>query len=201
MRAMLADSPEFRLVGEAASGEEAVSMTATLRPDIVLLDVEMPGMSGYGTALALFQLEPPHPIVLAWTVSESTDDLIRMMRAGCAGYILKDVGPQELARAVNAATRGDTPVPRRLIPDVISRAPLPLDVAAESDTVLTPREEAILKSIAKGSSSKEISSALGISRRSVETHLSNIYRKLGVMSRGQAVREGLRQGLLASIDF
>ena len=200
MKAMLADSSEFRLVGEASTGREGIRLAKELRPDIVLLDVEMPGESGPDTARAIIGLGGWTPAILAWTVSDSADDLIMMMRAGCSGYILKDVGPQELFRAVDAATRGDTPVPRRLIPEVIQRAPAPQPAEADVSGI-TPREIAVIRALARGFSSKEIGRNLGISKRSVETHLSNIYRKLGVSSRGQAVRSALQRRIIEFDDF
>lgn len=201
MRAILDDVPNMRQVGEAASGAEAVELTRRLHPDIILLDVEMPNMSGVDTAKAIFDLGPPVPMVIAWTVSDAGDDLLRMMRAGCSGYILKDVGPQELSRAVKAATDGGTPIPRRLIPDLLARAVLPVPDGSRDPVSLTPREIVVLKQLAIGSSSKEIASRLRISPRSVETHLENLYRKLSVGSRGQAVRVALKRGLLTAADF
>ena len=201
MRAMLADSSQFRLVGEAASGEEAVRIAKALRPDVILLDVEMPGQSGPETAQAILRIDGIRPLILAWTVSDATDDLIRMMHAGCSGYILKDVGPQELVQAVNAALRGDSPLPRRLLPELIARVPTPQAKGADGAVELTSREVDVLRAIARGMSSKEIGRDLNISRRSVETHLTNLYRKLNVTSRGQAVRSALKLGLLETGDF
>src|SRR5690349_1412030 len=117
---MLAASPELRLVGEASSGAEALRVFQALKPDLVLMDVHMPDMDGPATARALVARAPGTKI-LAWTVSESSDDLLRMMQAGCAGYVLKDSGPSELTSALMAALRSESPVPRRMIPDVLRR--------------------------------------------------------------------------------
>jgi len=200
MRTILAEADGLRQVGEASDGLEAIELVIRFRPDVVLLDVEMPGLSGAETARAIFELGPPRPTVIAWTVSDAADDLIRMIRTGCSGYILKDVGPQELVRAVRAALTGDLPMPRRLIPDVIAKAIIPSDDGNTVD-VLTPRELLMLRRLASGESSKQIAGNLHISRRSVDTHLHNLYRKLRVSSRGQAVRAGLKQGILTAEDF
>ena len=176
-----------------------MALYSQLRPDIVLLDVQMPEMSGPDTAARLLQLDPEATIV-AWSVSDDSDDLVRMMQAGCAGYILKDVGPQEMGRALSAALRGDSPIPRKLVVDVLRRAqpssPVTSDVPA-----LSAREAEVLKLLGKGHQSKEIAQSLGISTRSVDTHLRNLYRKLEVRSRGEAVGKALRVGLLATGDL
>src|SRR5207245_10097183 len=110
-RAMLAESTDMRLCGEAASGEEALKAMPVLKPDLVLMDVHMPGMDGpLATKTLLAQF--PGTKVIAWTVSEASDDLLRMMQAGCSGYVLKDVGPSELQHASLSAVRSERPVPR-----------------------------------------------------------------------------------------
>jgi DNA-binding NarL/FixJ family response regulator len=200
VRAMLEGSPGFKLVGEATNGEEGVRLCAQLQPDIVLIDVDMPGMDGAQTAHAISSSESP-PVLLAWTVSDSSEDLIRMIRAGCAGYALKDSGPQELERALEAAFRGEMPVPRRLIPDIISRAVAPMERGNEPAPKLSGREMDVLKLAAKGLATKDIAVEIGISRRSVDSHLSSVYRKLDVASRGQAVHQALVRGLIGADDI
>lgn len=202
VRAMLEGSPGFKLVGEATNGEEGVRLCAQVRPDIVLIDVDMPGMDGAATAQAIIAAAgPAAPVLLAWTVSDSSEDLIRMIRAGCAGYCLKDAGPQELERALEAAFRGDMPVPRKLIPDVIARAVAPAERVQEPTPKLSNRELEVLRLAAKGRATKDIATVIGISRRSVDSHLSNVYRKLDVVSRGQAVHQALLRGLIGADDF
>src|SRR2546430_10345332 len=117
---MLSTTPELKFAGEASSGPDALKAMDSLKPDLVLMDVHMPLMDGPSTAKALLAKHPTTKIV-AWTVSESSDDLLRMMRAGCSGYVLKDVGPGELQRALLSALRSESPVPRRMIPEVLRR--------------------------------------------------------------------------------
>lgn len=200
-KAILSASKAFSFVGEASSGPEGVRLCQALKPDIVLLDVEMPQVDGATTAKLIKELDVPQPTIVAWTVSESGDDLIRMMRAGCAGYVLKDAGPEELRRALEAAVRGESPVPRRLIPQVLARAVAPPVHEEDDGAELSGRETEVLKMVARGQATKEIARDLGISRRSVDTHLANLYRKLGVSARGQAVAAALRRGLLGTDDF
>ena len=197
---MLLGNPDFVIIGEASSGAEGIRLCRALAPDVVLLDVDMPHMDGAETARAIFQTAPPHPTVLAWTVSDTGDDVIRMIRAGCAGFILKDAGPDELMRAIHSGLRGEMPIPRKTIPDILARAVTPPQRSAAGDTELSVREAEVLKGLARGESTKALARDLAISPRSVDGHLSNLYRKLGVSSRGQAVRQGLQRGLLSPED-
>src|SRR5207244_8437856 len=130
------------------SGREALDAVASLSPDLVLMDVHMPGMDGPEVTTALLAQHPDIKIV-AWTVSESSDDLLRMMRAGCSGYVLKDVGPTELQRALSAALRSESPVPRRMIPEVLRRVAASTPLSA-GKVNLPSRETQVLRGVAKG---------------------------------------------------
>jgi DNA-binding NarL/FixJ family response regulator len=188
------------MVGEASSGQEAIRAVETLRPDLVLMDVHMPEMDGPATAKALLDKFPDTKII-AWTVSESSDDLLRMMRAGCAGYVLKDVGPAELQRALLSALRSESPVPRRMIPDVLRRVAETTPLSRGSAVALTSREMQILRGVAKGHTTKRLSKDLGIAAPSIETHLRNIFHKLHVNNRGEAVSSALKLGLISLADL
>jgi len=198
-RAMLSEIKGLRLVAEASSGREALDLYPQIKPDIVLLDVQMPDLSGPETAARLAMINNEVTIV-AWSVSDDTDDLIRMMQAGCAGYVLKDVGPQEMGRALLAAVRGEAPIPRHLVRDALLRA-VPPDSDPEVPPTLSPRELQILRALSRGRATKQIAADLGIGARSVDTHLRHVYRKLDVRSRGEAVNRGLRLGLLSASDL
>jgi DNA-binding NarL/FixJ family response regulator len=199
-RAMLGSTPDLRFVGEASSGAEALKAVESLRPDVVLMDVHMPTMDGPTTAKALLTKYPAARIV-AWTVSESSDDLVRMMKAGCSGYVLKDVGPAELQRALLAALRSESPVPRRMIPDVIKRVTEAAPLPGEARVALTSREIQVLRAIAKGHTTKRLALDLGLAPPSVETHLRNIFKKLGASNRGEAVSAALKVGLITLADL
>jgi DNA-binding NarL/FixJ family response regulator len=201
VRAMLDTIPTFELVGEAASGEEGVKVCQRTHPDIVLLDVDMPGRDGAATARDILNQTHPKPVILAWTVSDSSEDLIRMIRAGCVGYALKDSGPQELGRALTAAVNGEMPIPRKMMPEVIARAVAPTERAPAKAPELSTRELYVLRQAARGATNKEIAQSMGLSRRSIDTHLSNIYRKLDVSNRGQAVHQALLHGLITADDM
>jgi len=197
---MLNVASGFRLCGEASSGREALDAVASLNPDLVLMDVHMPGMDGPEVTTALLAQHPDIKIV-AWTVSESSDDLLRMMRAGCSGYVLKDVGPTELQRALSAAIRSESPVPRKMIPDVLRRVTQDAPPVPPTTISLTSRELQILRRLAKGWSTKRISREIGLAIPTVETHLSNLYRKLDVGNRGEAVTAALKLNLISLADI
>lgn len=199
-RAMLGSIPDMRFAGEASSGEEALRAAERLRPDLVLMDVHMPSMDGPSTAKELLARHPGTKIV-AWTVSESSDDLLRMMQAGCSGYVLKDVGPAELHRALLAALRSESPVPRRMIPDVLRRMAEATPLSAPGRVNLTSREIQVLRGVAKGHTTKRLARDLGLAAPSVETHLRNIFKKLGASNRGEAVSSSLKLGLITLADL
>jgi DNA-binding NarL/FixJ family response regulator len=199
-RAMLAASRGLRFVGDASTGRDALPLIDKLKPDVVLMDVHMPVMDGPATAESVLALLPSVKIV-AWTVSESSDDLVRMMRAGCAGYLLKDAGPAELERALLAALRSESPVPRRMIPEVLRRvvntAPAPVPVKVN----LTSRELEVLRGVAKGHTTKRLATDLGLATPSVETHIRNMFKKLGASNRGEAVSRALKVRLITLSDL
>jgi DNA-binding NarL/FixJ family response regulator len=196
---MLGAASDLRFVGEATSGAAALEAVDSLRPDLILMDVHMPIMDGPHTAMALLAKHPNAKIV-AWTVSDSSDDLLRMMKAGCAGYVLKDVGPTELERALLSALRSESPVPRRMIPEVLKRVAESTPVPTGTKVSLTSREMQILRGVAKGHTTKRLAKDLGLRPPSIETHLHNIFKKLGASNKGEAVSAGLKLGLITLAD-
>jgi len=164
------------------------------------MDVHMPGMDGPATTTELLA-KYPEAKVIAWTVSESSDDLLRMMRAGCSGYVLKDVGPAELQRALWSAVRSESPVPRKMIPEVLRRVAEQTPPHGPSSIALTSREMQILQGVAKGLPTKRLAQQLGLRVPSVETHLHNLFRKLNATNRGEAVSTALKLGLITLADL
>jgi DNA-binding NarL/FixJ family response regulator len=199
-RAMMSTFNEIVHVGEAASGGEAIGVLARTPADVVLLDVDMPGIDGPDAARQILA-EHPDTKILAWTVSDANEDLLRMIKSGCVGYVLKDVGPEELRRAILAAIRGETPVPRRMFPDVLRIAAEQAPTSAGSAAALTSREHETLRLMAKGMPVKRIAAEMSISPSSVDTHLRNLYRKLHVTNRAEAVNAAIRAGLIRVGDL
>jgi len=199
-RAMLRSAPDLRFVGEASSGAQALEAMAGLKADLVLMDVHMPEMDGPATAKAILSQFPDAKVV-AWTVSESSDDLLRMMQSGCSGYVLKDVGPTELRHALLAALRSESPVPRRMIPDVLRRVAHTTPLSQGTAVALTSREMQVLRGVAKGHTTKRLAADLNLAAPSIETHLRNIFRKLDASNRGEAVSSALKLGLITLADL
>src|SRR6266576_593437 len=199
-RAMLASTDDLRYAGEASSGAEAIGAMERFSPDLVLMDVHMPVMDGPSTAKAVLARFPGTKIV-AWTVSESSDDLLRMMQAGCVGYVLKDVGPTELQHALLAALRSESPVPRRMIPEVLRRVRESMPLSQVTSAALTSREMQVLRGVAKGHTTKRLAKDLGLRAPSIESHLRNIFKKLGATNRGEAVSAALRAGVITLADL
>lgn len=198
LRALVDAQPDLRVVGEAADGAEAIAQVRDLRPDVVLLDLSMPGMGGAESAARITN-ETPSVKVLALTMHEERGYVSRLLRAGAAGYVLKRTVSSELVRAIHVVSGGGTYVDPSLagtlFVDRPVRAAPPGDerrVAAE----LTRRETDVLQLVARGHSNKEIASALEISVKTVETHKANGMTKLGLPSRAALVRFAMDEGWL-----
>lgn len=199
-KAILQETTDFEWVGEASSATDAVTLVSRLRPDVVLLDVEMPGVDGPATARQLLAAVPDL-VILAWTVSDSGDDLLRMFQAGCVGYALKESGPTELQTAIRVALRRETVVPRRMLGEVLRQAADHVPDPNAPKVSMTPTEDIILRLMAKGFPSKQVAIHLGIASSSVETHIRNIYRKLGANNRAAAIGFALKRRLLKISDL
>jgi len=169
-------------------------------PDLVLMDVHMPDMDGPAATREMLARWPDTKVI-AWTVSESSDDLLRMMQAGCTGYVLKDAGPSELQRALLATLRSESPVPRRMIPGVLRRVADSTPISGGTKIKLTSREMQVLRAAAKGHTTKRMSKDLGLAASSIETHLRNLFKKLDANNRGEAVSSALKLGLITLADL
>jgi len=191
---------EIELVGEAEDGAAAVQLVEEIQPDVVLLDIRMPGMDGL-EALEHMRASAPHVAVVILTTYNEDAFLLRGLQAGACGYLLKDCPLETLLHAIRAAARGETllqpdTITRLLKARPVSASSLPATVQAANVPRFTEREREILAAIARGERSKEIAAHLGLTRRTVETYLTNIYLKLEVDSRAAAVAVALEQGLL-----
>ena len=164
------------------------------------MDVHMPGVDGPQAAKDILASHP-HVKIVAWTVSESSDDLLRMMQAGCSGYVLKESGPAELKNALLSVARSQSPVPRRMIPEVLRRISERTPLSRTAEVSLTSREMQVLRGIAKGHTSKKLAQDSGLAIPSIETHLRNVFRKLNASNRGEAVSTALKLGLITLADL
>jgi DNA-binding NarL/FixJ family response regulator len=189
LRGMLDAEPDLTVVGEASSGDEGLAVTLAERPDIVLMDLRMPGGDGV-TATERILAAAPQTRVLVLTTYESDRDILRAIEAGAGGYLLKDASPAELAEAVRAAARGETV----LAPSVVST--LVRQVRSPAPPALSARETEVLRLVASGLTNADIGKRLFIAEATVKTHLLRIFNKLDVADRTAAVTTAMRLGLL-----
>jgi len=187
LRTFLELQPDMVVVGEAGSGEDALTLASDVAADIVLLDLMLPGMTGVETARRLHD-EHPELKVVVLTSFAGQDSVLPAVRAGVAGYLLKDVGPGELAEALRAVHAGGAPLHPQVAATVMQ------SVTAEDP--LTPREREVLRLIARGLSNRLIARELVLSEKTVKAHVSAILGKLGVADRTQAALHAVRTGLV-----
>lgn len=192
IRGMFAADPGFDVVGEASDGARAVELARSLEPDVILMDLRMPGTSGVDAIRELVRLGVPSR-VLVLTTYATDSDVGPAIEAGATGYLLKDALPEELTRAVRSAARGETVLSPSVATRLVGRMRSP-------SVSLSDRELEILRLIADGSTNREAAARLFISEATVKTHVLHIYAKLGVNDRAAAVAAGFRRGLLDVSD-
>jgi NarL family two-component system response regulator YdfI len=197
LRLILETEKDFKLVGEASDGAEALSLSAELHPDVVLMDLRMPGMDGL-SAIERLQVEQPDVAVVILTTFNEDELMLRGLQAGARGYLLKDTDRTSLFDTIRAAARGETLLKPEIMAKVLSSVGShPSGKAAtEPPSILTERESQVLEGVARGERSKEIAVHLGISERTVKAYLASIYDKLGVDSRAAAIAVAAQKGLL-----
>lgn len=194
---LLAASADFQVVGEAATGAEAVERAPELLPDIILMDVSMPQMSGLEATRLLKQILPAVRIVML-TFSEDDQDLFEAVKGGAQGYLLKKIEPQALFDTLCAVMKGEAPISRSMAAKILgefSRMARVRESPAQGSD-LTPRETEVLELITHGDSNKEIAAALAMAENTVKNHLKNILEKLHLENRVQAATFALRHGLV-----
>lgn len=195
LRMFLSLDEEFKLVGEAKTGREAIELAHRLKPDVVLMDLIMPGMDGIAATAAIRQEVPDVEVVALTSVLEDAS-VTGAIRAGAIGYLLKNAAPDELRRAIKAAAAGQV----QLSPEAAAR--LVREVRApESPETLTEREVEVLRHVARGRANKEIARELHLGEQTVKTHVSSILGKLGVPSRTQAALYAVKVGLVSSAEL
>jgi DNA-binding NarL/FixJ family response regulator len=187
---MFAAEPEFEVVGEAGDGAEAIRLAQALRPDVILMDLQMPGVNGLA-AIAELAKRGVAARVLVLTTYDTDGYVVPAIEAGATGYLLKDAPRDELLRAVRAAADGQSVLAPSVARALMNRVRTP-----PTPDVLSPRELEVLRLVAAGNTNREAAAHLFISEATVKTHLLNIYAKLEVPDRASAVAESFRRGLL-----
>lgn len=200
-RELLEQQEDLEVVAEASDGKEAVQLALKENPDVVVMDFSMPELNGI-EATRQIKAVAPDIAVLVLTAYDSDQYIFAFLAAGAAGYLLKDVSVDQLIRAIRAVHAGESMLHPTIARKVISRFAQPDHGSslANGPAQLTERELEVLKLAAQGLSNREIATELSISVRTAQTHLSNVFNKLGVGSRTEAVMYALRQGLITLED-
>jgi two-component system response regulator NreC len=197
VRMILAKESDLEVVGEAGDGAQALELTERVHPDVVIMDISMPGMGGVEATQTL-RNKYPDVQVLALTMHEDESYVFQLLRAGAAGYVLKRAAAQDLVQAVRAAAKGEAflypSVARKVVEDYLRR----VETGEERERYdgLTSREKEILTLIAQGLSNQQIAEKLFISIKTVQTHRAHILEKLGLHDRTELVRYAIRKGLI-----
>lgn len=195
---LLAAQADIEVVGEAGDGQEALEKARELMPDLVLMDIAMPGMSGR-QATRIVKEEMPYVKIVMLTVSERDSDLFEAIRSGADGYLLKDLEPEELYRLCRGVFRGEAPLSPLMAAKILREFSSLADVREETVGPagrLTPREIEVLELIVKGRTNREIAHALCVAESTVKNHVRNILAKLHLKNRAQAAAYAVREGLV-----
>ncbi len=188
--------PDVEVVGTAYDGEEAVSLCREREPDVVLMDISMPKMDGISATREIRSLLPQTAVIIL-TAHEEDEQVFEGIKAGAQGYLLKDAEPEDLSRAIRTVHAGDTII----APDLAQKMLTTFERGKTSGgsrlmPPLTERELEVIRALAQGKSDRQIANALGISEKTVRNHTSNIYRKLHIFDRTQAVIYAIREGVI-----
>jgi NarL family two-component system response regulator LiaR len=199
VRGYLEAQPDIAIAGEAASGEEAVHLAADHRPDVILMDLVMPGMGGVEATRRVLQVSPDSQVIVL-TSFHGDEHIFPAIKAGALSYLLKNVRPEELAHAVRAAAQGeavlDSPVATRVLQEMREALATPQPMAQPLAEPLSERELEVLDLIAAGLTNREIADRLFIATGTVKRHINNIYGKLQVHHRAEAIARARDLGLL-----
>ena len=195
IRGLLAALPDVEVVGETGDGHEALALVETLRPDVVLLDIGMPGLNGLEVTARLAKLDPAIRVVIL-SMHSTEEYVLQALRAGAAAYLLKGSAVTELEVAIRAVTRGETYLSPAVSKHVVDEYVRRTGGEADPLAALTPRQREILQLVAEGHTSKEIGQRLGVSHRTVEVHRNQLMKRLGLHDLPGLVRFAVRVGLI-----
>jgi DNA-binding NarL/FixJ family response regulator len=195
--AMLHAEPEFEVVGEAGSGTEAVTLVERVAPDVLLLDLEMPGLDGVGVLRRLREIGS-RTRTIVFTVFDTDERIIAAVEAGASGYLLKGAPRAEIFSAIRVVHGGGSllqPVVATTVMRHVASRGRAEQTTDTTPVTLTPRESSVLEHLARGRSNKQIAAALGVSERTVKFHVSTLFAKLGATNRTEAVTRAIQAGL------
>jgi DNA-binding NarL/FixJ family response regulator len=191
LQSLLATVDDIQVVGEATDGDEAIGVASDTAPEVVLMDLCMPGMSGLETTRMLHERMPEVQVVIL-TSCDDQQVMLEAIDAGAVGYLLKDADPQDVVRGVRAAANGESPISGKVAHALMTRSTSAADL-------LTPRGREVLSLVAEGMSNRAIALRLDITEGTVKAHLTNVYQRIGVLDRAEATRWARRNGLAAEL--
>ena len=195
LKLIIETSDSFQIIGEAANGEEALSFIEKKEPDVILMDLNMPKMSGLETIEALNKKQNHTPIIILTTYNED-ELMLKGIELGAKGYLLKDTDRENLFRTLEAAIRGEILLQPNIMEKIVKYKRKEVYADKVEGNNLTEKELFVLKAIARGYKNKEIAFDMGIAERTVKAYLTNIYNKLGVNSRSEAVAVSIERKLI-----
>jgi DNA-binding NarL/FixJ family response regulator len=198
-RRLLETEKDVEVIAEAANGEEAVEATKRLHPDIAIMDIAMPGMGGIEATRAI-KVYCPETAVLVLSAYDDEPYLMKLLEVGAAGFLLKNVHGKELISAIRAVSRGESVLQPSIAEKIMLRMSSQTGTQQSTKDLLSERELEVLRLAARGLPNKEIARRLGLSIRTVHSHLANIFMKMHVGSRTEAVLQALRQGMISLQD-
>ncbi|MBE7118374.1 response regulator [Bacillus cereus] len=195
LKLIIETSDSFQIIGEAANGEEALSFIEKKKPDVILMDLNMPKMSGLETIEALNKKQNHTPIIILTTYNED-ELMLKGIELGAKGYLLKDTDRENLFRTLEAAIRGEILLQPNIMEKIVKYKRKEVHADKVEENNLTEKELFVLKAIARGYKNKEIAFDMGVAERTVKAYLTNIYNKLGVNSRSEAVAVSIERKLI-----
>ena len=195
LRALFASVPDIEVIGEAESGADVISKAEQLQPDVILMDIQMPGINGIQATRQIVSKQPAIGIIVV-TMYKDDDSVFAAMRAGARGYILKGADQQEMLRAIRAVASGEALFGPEIATRLVNFFSSPqADLPSQAFPELTSREHEVLELIAKGLNNQVIANRLSISEKTVRNHISNIFNKLQVVDRAQAIVKAREAGM------
>jgi len=195
IRALLSRESDIEVVGEASDGREAIARCRALKPDVVLMDIAMPGLGGLEAALEI-RKECPETKILVLTQYEDREYVTRFLKVGAAGYVLKNSAGAELASAIRSVQRGGLVLDPQVARDALREPEPAADGEGDPYDALTDREKQVLKLVAEGKSNKEVAEVLGISVKTAMSHRERVMEKLGLHNRTDLIRFALKRGVI-----
>ena len=195
LRALFASMPDIEVIGEAESGADVISKAEQLQPDVILMDIQMPGINGIQATRQIVSKQPEIGVIVV-TMYKDDDSVFAAMRAGARGYILKGADQQEMLRAIRAVASGEALFGPEIATRLVNFFSSPqADLPSQAFPELTSREHEVLELIAKGLNNQVIANRLSISEKTVRNHISNIFNKLQVVDRAQAIVKAREAGM------